>query len=417
MSTDKPRILMFAPFCYPPAGSEAIVTSKLLLAMIDAGWHIDVISQADFGHYYPVSSHGTWDDIKKIIHNIEGIKKNSIFGKLSTLSGLPSFRTICWVAKALRTANRLSAKIKYDFILSRAAPQYGHLPALIFSQWSKIPWIANWSDPMPPQKAPLPYGQGPSALLPVYLQEYCNAVVKNASWHTFPSERLRRYFSSYMSECGDKSSIIPHVALERFRSQPMNSPNEFSLCHPGSLTMRGPYIFLEGARLFLRNTKMDVPFKIKFIGLHSSDLQNASQKLNLESLISIEGVKRYEETQEICANSSVLVIIEADCEEGIFFPSKFVDFLQTGRPILAISPVVGTLKDIISQYGGGIAVDRSSPGAIANAIQKFYIEWKKRTLEEKYSSSRLFNLFSEKQVIEKYIEIFSLIKSRQNNIR
>ena len=46
---DSPRVLIFAPYCYPPTGAEAIVTSKLVLAMLEAGWKVKVISQADTG--------------------------------------------------------------------------------------------------------------------------------------------------------------------------------------------------------------------------------------------------------------------------------------------------------------------------------------------------------------------------------
>jgi hypothetical protein len=51
-----PRIIMFAPYCYPPVGSEAIVTSKLVYAMLKAGWGVDVVTQANVVEYYPFST-------------------------------------------------------------------------------------------------------------------------------------------------------------------------------------------------------------------------------------------------------------------------------------------------------------------------------------------------------------------------
>ena len=159
MRVDRPRILMFAPLCYPPASSEAIATSKLLLAALDAGWEIDVISQADLGHYYPANIDGVWEPISRIVHNIEGIKLSGIVKGLAPWTAIhktSGLESIFWSLKALRLGMHLLSKKKYDFILSRAAPQYGHLPALIISRWTNIPWVASWSDPMPPQKAPQP---------------------------------------------------------------------------------------------------------------------------------------------------------------------------------------------------------------------------------------------------------------------
>jgi hypothetical protein len=129
-----------------------------------------------------------------------------------------SLQSISWARKALFTELGLLSRRKHDFILSRATPQYGHLHALILSWWLGIPWIANWSDPMPPQKAPFPYSQGPNASVRSYLYKYCSAVAHNATWHTFPCERLRKYFCSCLPEYTVKSSIIPYVALARFQS-------------------------------------------------------------------------------------------------------------------------------------------------------------------------------------------------------
>lgn len=415
MPVDRPRILMFAPLCYPPAGSEAIATAKLLLAMLDAGWELDVISQADFGQYYPTKANGVWEALTRIVHNIEGIKKGSILRSLSHSSGaksLNSLQSISWARKALFTGLGLLFRGKYDLILSRATPQYGHLPALILSRLSGIPWIANWSDPIPPQKAPPPYGQGPDASIPLYLRNYCSAVARNAAWHTFPCERLRKHFCSYLPELNIKSSVIPHIALSRFRAQMERKSNGFSLCHTGSLTLRDPSVFLEGMRKLLKETKIGDQFHIKFIGHPVEYVREVSSKLGLSEVISIEGVKTYEDTQEIISSSSVSVVIESPCEEGIFFPSKFVDFVQTGRPILAISPTNGTLADILSIYGGGIAVDCRSPDAVKKAIEKLYSAWKEGKLESEYASSRLFELFNENHVLGQYLEIFDRIRKR-----
>jgi glycosyltransferase involved in cell wall biosynthesis len=413
MGSLQPKVLMFAPLCYPAAGSEAIATSKLLLAALDAGWEIDVISQANFGQYYPTTSGGIWEPLARIIHNVDGIKEISTIKELSRRNEKQSFmklQSMSWAGKALFIAFYLHLKKKYDFILSRATPQYGHLPALIFSQWVTIPWVANWSDPVPLQKAPPPYGKGPDTPIPFYLEKYCSAVARSATWHTFPCERLREYFCSYLPDLAEKSSIIPHIALTRFRSQYAGKNVGFSLCCVGSLTFRDPYIFLEGVSRFLKKTRVEAPFCIRFVGLPLENLQDTVRNLGLVEIVTIEKAKTYEETQEIIGNSSVLVVIEAPCVEGIFFPSKFVDFVQTGRPILGISPINGTLADILSRCGGGILADCHSPEAVANAIRILYEEWRAGELDEKYGSSGLFDLFSEKRVLGQYMELFRRLR-------
>jgi len=415
MRVDRPKILMFAPLCYPPAGPEAIATAKLLLGALDAGWEIDVISQSDFGQYYPTNANGIWGPLTRIVHNIDGIKKGGFLENVNHWPKLKSFnslQSISWTRKALFTALRLVSKKKYDFILSRATPQYGHLPALILSRWLGLPWVANWSDPMPSQKAPPPYGQGPDAPVPHYLERYCSAVARNATWHTFPCERLRKYFCSYLPECAEKSSVIPHIALTRFRSRSVKMHKGFSLCYIGSLTFRDPNVFLKGVGRFLEKNRIESPMHIKFVGLPLESLEETTRRLGLNEIVSMEPVKPYEDAQEILAKSNVLVVLEAPCEEGIFFPSKFVDFVQTGHPILAISPSNGTLADILSANGGGIAADCLSPDAVEGAIKTLYVAWKRGSLESMYGSSRLFNLFDEDYVIGQYLEILSRIRKK-----
>jgi glycosyltransferase involved in cell wall biosynthesis len=410
----KPQILMFAPLCYPPAGSEAIATAKLLLAALDAEWEIDVISQSDFGQYYPTSDNGVWKPLARIVHNIAGIRKGGFFENVNHWRGLKAFnslQSISWAKKALFTGLRLVSKKKYDFILSRATPQYGHLPALILSRWSGLPWIANWSDPIPPQKGPPPYGEGPDSPIPHYLRSYCSSVARNATWHTFPCERLRKYFCSYLPECTEKSSVIPHIALARFRSESVKANDGFSLCHVGSLTFRNPDVFLEGVRRFLEKNRVEHSLHIKFVGLPLESLGETTRKLGLDDIVSMERARSYEDSQEILAESNVLVVLEAPCNQGIFFPSKFVDFVQTGRPILAVSPVNGTLADILTASGGGIVADCLSPDAVEVAIKTLYVAWKRGSLESMYGSSRLFNLFDENYVIGQYLEIFSRIRN------
>ncbi len=413
MSTDKPRVFMFAPFCYPPASAEAIVTAKLLLAALDAGWEIDVISQTNAGQFYPYNANGIWKPLNEIVKNIDGFKGFEALKKLSppTLKRVFSkIESLVWVIKAVYAARRLSSKKKYDIILSRVAPQYGHLPALILSQLLDVPWVANWSDPMPPRKSPPPYGDGPSAKIPSLLQKYFEAVARKAAWHTFPSERLRNYICSYLPRCREKSSVIPHPVLARLRSSTISNQKEFTLCHIGELGLRKPDVFLEGVSKFLKSTRIDSPFFVKFLSLLFDNVKEIARNLGIEDRIIFEKAKTYEETQRIAETSTVLVVIEASCEEGIFFPSKFVDFVQTGRPILAVSPAVGTLNDILTTHGGGVAVNGNSPDDVARAIQILYTSWRDGTLDEKYGSDRLIHLFSEKKIMDQYMEIFRHLK-------
>ena len=401
---------MFAPLCYPPAGSEAIVTAKLVLAMIEAGWKIKVISQSDFGHYYPASNNDHWTPLLSVIKNISGIDEKGFIARILGSVLTNKVRTLSWVLKAVFAGLVASKGEKYDFVFSRVTPQYGHLPALIISRIMKIPWVANWSDPMPPQKAPPPYGGGVHAKVAPLLNIYSRAVFRNADWHTFPCERLMKYYWQIAPELKGKSSVILHIALRKFCISQDQVKNVFSLCHTGSITFRDPSVFFDGLKRFLTESKPTETIRVIFIGHPEDEIRIKVQEAGIGAIVSVESPKTYEETQLKAAASNVLFVIEAPCEEGIFFPSKFVDFIQTGRPILAISPKVGTLNDLLSAHGGGIAADCCSPVAVADALNALYREWRDGNIDDKYGSERLFNMFSEDHAIQNLYEILEQLR-------
>lgn len=403
-----PRILMFAPFCYPPAGSEAIVTAKLVLAMSDAGWEADVICQPALGHYYPASDGGMLARARHYTFPVAGTWLSRL-GKDQRASA--HLESLAWALKATRAGLRLLKKKRYDFILSRATPLYAHLPALLNAKQSGVKWIANWSDPLPPVKAPPPYGDGPQAPLPLYLSAYCTAVARHADWHTFPCARLKNYVGLYLPQLREKSSVVPHIFLPSATCNGVHVSDRFSLCHVGSLANRNFFSFLHATEKFCQHTNQSFEtISIRFIGTANEALQQAvAASPVLQRIVVVEGPKSYEETQRIMASSAVLVVIEAQCKEGIFFPSKFVDYVQTGRPILAMVPGQGTLADIVRENGGGLAANNGSPETIFDALSKLYWAWEHAKLDDLYSSAHLKVLFEPARILGLYRQIFDEI--------
>jgi hypothetical protein len=399
-------VLMFAPLCYPPEGSEAIVTCKLVLAMIDAGWKMTVISQSDFGHFYPHSCNDHWQPLLSVLSSISGVRGNgmlaSVFGSVLT----DRHRALSWVVKATLAGLLALRKGNYDVVLSRAAPQYGHLPALFVSRLAGVPWIANWSDPMPPAKAPPPYGRGINAKVSRVTDAYCRSVFRWADWHTFPCERLMHYYWRMAPELETKSSVIPHIALSHFRMDAPQNARVFSLCHTGSMALRDPTVFFRGLRRFLDDTRPRGEVQVTFIGSSSSAVWVKAREFAVNHVVRVETPKTYEVTLALAASSSVVLVIEAPCGEGIFMPSKVADVVQTGRPVLAISPRVGTLADLLGELGGGIAVDNTSSDEVFGALSALYRAWEMGTLSEAFGSRRLFDHCCQERVMTAYSDVF-----------
>ena len=411
-----PKILMIAPvfYPYPPIWPEGMVNAKLALAMKNAGWHIDIIVAGypdSSDRRYP-SEETRWETLAANVHIVKLEDYRNLAHKLfSTMHGFiltgHLLRQLVWGMSVLNVVKKLNAKFRYDVIISRAIPDYAHFAALLVHRQTRIPWIANWNDPTPNHKFPKPYGEGPDSPLTPDLFKWYQAVCKHCSWHTFPSERLREYMCSYLpGQLNTKSSVIPHVAMDNFSAGPV-SHDGFSICYAGSvLPPREVTVFLEGIKRFRKISGNEDSFLVRFLVDRPEIVAETAKTMGVEDVIKIETAVPYSQMPEMLAKSDVLVIIEAPLKESIFLPAKIVDYVQIGRPILALAPVVGTITDIFSTHGGGLAVDCQSPDAVAQALQTLFAHWKEGTLNRTYGSDSLVGLFSEERVLGLYMDLF-----------
>ena len=135
---------------------------------------------------------------------------------------------------------------------------------------------------------------------------------------------------------------------------------------------------------------------------YTKDLIN---KYNLDDYVKLVGSFPYIKALDKMQEYDVFVLLEAKLEKGIFFASKFTDYAQLGRPILAISPSIGFAKDTITKYGGGICTDNTNEEDIKNGLLKLYNSWQSNHLLEDYPSENLYANFSAEHIINIYKSI------------
>ena len=410
----KYRILMFAPAFAPFANPEAIVNSKLALAFLNAGWEVDVISRnlADESTYnYGSGWIEPWLPLKRVTHILEytvGGRLRQFIGGL--WGGLRMGYVIggCrWAAHAYDVGLRLHREKQYDLIISRALPSSAHLPAMKLSVDTNVSWIANWNDPWEFLRDSIVKGDLRKNI--GYFEAiFCENVGKSASWHTFPSEKLRHKMCQYLgSKILERSSVVPHAALPAISSLMPTDHKIFRIAFAGRLwKYQSPKIFLKSLASFIKKINGYNHVNFLFIGIDDNNIQDLAISFGIDSIIQYIGKQKYSETLSILSKCDVLLIIDPPDSDGVILTSKLVDYAQTGRPILAITTRFSTSDEIITNYGGGIAVDCHSSEAIINALIELYSHWEKNTLDEKYGSHRLYNIFSPETVVDKYKKIF-----------
>jgi len=410
--------MMFAPAFAPFANAEAIVNSKLALAMLEAGWEVDIISRdlkAISKYDYGSAWTEPWLPLRKHTYEISYALGNPISRTLDVLcSAIKTkypFDGCRWVARAYDCALLLYKEKQYDFILSRAFPDYAHIPAMLLSRKTGVPWIANWNDPWPFLYQKKDCSRNLSKEPGKFYGKFCKTIVKHASGITFPSEILKKRMIPYLGDnVFNKSFVVPHVALPLGKAGTYEKKDIMNFCYAGKIWLsQNPTVMLKVLKKFFSERNLEEMWNFTFIGIEDIGLKNIIDELNLRNNFKNLGKQEYLETLKILAESDILIVVDPPETEGMLLTSKFVDYVQTGRPIWVISEKSGTLSNIISKYGGGIFADSSSIEDIERSLLIFYTHWKDCSLNQFNSFDQLYNLFSRDKIILKYKEIFSLI--------
>jgi glycosyltransferase involved in cell wall biosynthesis len=78
--------------------------------------------------------------------------------------------------------------------------------------------------------------------------------------------------------------------------------------------------------------------------------------------------------------ADVLMVIDADVPDSVFLPSKLIDYLGAGRPVLGITPPDSGSARVIRKAGGWV-VAPADQGAFGRTLQEILSAAKNGALE------------------------------------
>lgn len=226
---------------------------------------------------------------------------------------------------------------------------------------------------------------------------------------TFPCARLRDYVCGEFSfDVFSRTRIVPHIGYVDYRPSPVRKTGTFRMCHAGNMSgERQPAVFLDGFARFMATLPDGEQCHLDVIGREDVGLKALAERFGIGDCVTMTGALDYVRTLERLAANDVLVVLEAPCREGIFLPSKVSDYAQVGRPILSVSPPVGTMADLLSEYGGGLVADCQSPVAVCEAMQCLHRAWRAGTLTGEYDTRRLFSIHAAERVLDQIESILN----------
>lgn len=403
------RALLIATGYLPYTFSECLCNAKLVYALQQSGWEVDVISRVSEGIPYDKEWNEPWLCLKSHVHEVTypvGNKITRMWDLLRSTLQMGGFPMggIRWARRAYQRAVELHKENHYDVVLTRSPSDVPHIVGYKLKQRFGVRWIANWNDPTDviwPSENPPYLPNRYKGLKKILYSRYADFCLRKSDINTFPAQTLLDYFKEFFPILNSENSlIIPHIGLSETLFSPIRyeKKEQFRLCHAGNLmSNRNPELLFQAMQELI--DEHNVPISLDIMGLMDDYMSLLIKKYRLEDNVHFIGSYPYIEVLNKMGDYDVLVLLEAKMHTGIYFASKIVDYAQVGRPIFAISPATGFAKSTISRYGGGITVNNEDFQDIKRGLSELYKEWEAGTLESSYNPQRLYEEFSAQKVV------------------
>lgn len=404
------RILILSYHLLPDQTAEGLCVAKAARALADRGHHIEILTSAAAVHsmlegipihHVPLNAtSGPW--VLRLLRalNSHARKPSPAMWLWSRIDAAANIMLGCtaddyaWSSAAADKAVSLLRKRNketFDLVYSRLNHFRSHLAMLrVTRRMPEVPWCAHFSDPWPghlyPEGYKFPATQ--SGLMEKRSESTLNRILERADSLTFPAERLMRFIladprKKYLA----KGHVVPHLGhFQKPKSHDRTVAKVegiFTIVFTGFLLrQRHPGIFLRALRRFLDCTPATQgKVKVLFVGRNMPLVEDDINALDLHDVVSALPYSNPDEVWPLMCEADVLLLLESQMQEGVFMPSKLADYLSARRPILALSPEVGTVTDYLSE-GGGLRVDPDDEDAILHALQTLFECWQSGHLED-----------------------------------
>ena len=211
-----------------------------------------------------------------------------------------------------------------------------------FKKNTKI--IGVYHDPYPSSSYPKPYNGG-NKYYEIFKKRNLQKSLNKVTHIIFPSQKLYEWYLRDYKICDTKVSIIPHAVKFEKRNIEFSenkTVKKIIIAHTGTLLEpRNPKTFLE---VFGGLKILDV--KLEFYGPIHENVYREIKSFESENIINNKRIP-YALSIDIQREASFLLLIESGAEFSPFLPTKFVDYVNSGKPIIVLSPIKSEITRLL----------------------------------------------------------------------
>ncbi|MDY0093819.1 MAG: glycosyltransferase [Candidatus Vecturithrix sp.] len=371
----KNRLLMIAYHFPPIQGSSGVHrTVQFARQLPSFGWAPIVV--APHQRAYPAIGDDSWaklpeEAIVRRAFALDSARHLSVKGKYLGVTAIPD-RWISWWPAGVFECLRLVRKYKPQVIWSTYPIATAHLIGLTVSRLTGIPWVADFRDPMVQE------GQPSSRLNRLAHQVLERKIIQHASRCVFVSQSaLDDYAQRYPTndalnwkviENGyDESLFEPYGHLltgapKRAVGQPIR------MLHSGLLysSGRNPLPFLQAVKALVDHRGIEIEVVFRACG-NETEVGGYIQQLGLSHVVKLLPSISYDSAIREMIESDVLLVFQG----AVFnkqIPAKLYEYIRAGRPILAMTDVVGETARMLRDWDGVYISDIESSAVIERSV-------------------------------------------------
>lgn len=276
-----------------------------------------------------------------------------------------------WKTAVLGEISRFMQANDYlpDAVVTFAQPFTDHLIGLELKRRHGLPWLAHFSDPWVDN--PFNKYDEQAKALNLSLERQ---VVQSADIMAFTSrETIDLVLAKYPAEWRQKARVLPQSFDSSLFQDGASTPKpNITIRYIGNFYGGRTAAPLIGAlRLMLDtepNSLNDVCFEL--IGISDpAVIRDAGGDALPAGLLKVHPSVEYRESLRLMSEADGLLVIDAPADISVFLPSKLIDYIGAGRPVLGITPP-GTAASLIRELGGPV-VDPSNTEDIRTALLLF----------------------------------------------
>jgi glycosyltransferase involved in cell wall biosynthesis len=272
-------------------------------------------------------------------------------------------------SRAVRAAIRRKRGRK-TVLISSYPPLGAHLVGLQSSLTSRIPWIADFRDPMsmaPDLPAPSWRKRFTSRNLEKLLFRRADAVIANveaaaqawASIYPWARHKLHLIWNGFDPD-------------EKLRALPVSPTAEKVILHAGNLYAgRNANAVVESlARLRSRCPEHVAGVRLLLVGFIAPEAAGIDKEIYAravaEGWLEMRGLAPRDEAWRMTAQANGLLLLQP--QSDIQVPGKLFEYLCVGRPILALAPTASPIEWILGRSGVPyVCIHPDDPAEIADA--------------------------------------------------